>query len=74
MQHHLLRQFHDRLGFIIHPVRMYTCDRVLDGFFHLEIRQVLAVNDVDVMVGTSCLMELDHVPVPLKFTTKNIQD
>ena len=74
MQHHLLRQLHDRLGFIIHPVRMHTSDRVLDGSFHLEIRQVLTVDNVDVMVGTSCLMELDCIPVPLEFTAKNIQN
>ena len=53
---------------------MHTSDCVLDRFFHLEIRQVLTVDDVDVMVGTSCLMELDRVPVPLEFTAKNIQN
>ena len=53
---------------------MHTSDRVLDGFFHLEIRQVLTVDDVDVMVSTSCLMKLDRIPVPLEFTAKNIQN
>ena len=53
---------------------MHPCNRVLDGLFHLEIRQVLTVDDVDVMVGTSGLMELDRIPVPFELTAKNIQN
>ena len=74
MQHHLLRQFHDRLGFIIHPVRMHTRDGVLDGFLHLEVCQVLPVDDVDIVIRTSGFMKLDRVPIPLEFTAKNIQN
>ena len=73
MQHHLLRQLHDRLGFIIHPVRMHTSDRVLDGFLHLEVCQVLPVDDVDIVIRTSGFMKLDRVAIPLKFTAEGIQ-
>ena len=53
---------------------MHTRDGVLDGFLHLEVCQVLPVDDVDVMVSTSGLMELDRIPVPFKFTAKSVQN
>lgn len=70
---HFFWQFHNRLRFVVYPVRMHSRDGVLDGFFHLEIRQVLAIDDMDVMVGASRLMKLHGIPVPLKFTAKSIQ-
>lgn len=72
-QHYLFRQFHDFLCFAVHPIRMHTCDGVLDGFFHLEVSQILAVGDVDIMIRTSGLMELDQISIPLEFSIEGIQ-
>ena len=53
---------------------MHTRDGVLDGFLHLEVCQVLPVDDVDIVIRTSGFMKLDRVPIPLEFTAKNIQN
>ena len=52
---------------------MHTSDRVLDGFLHLEVCQVLPVDDVDIVIRTSGFMKLDRVAIPLKFTAEGIQ-
>ena len=70
---HFFWQLHDRLCFVVYPVRMHSCNSVFNGFLHLEIRQILAIDDMNVVVCTSGLMELDHIAVPLEFTAKRIQ-
>ena len=52
---------------------MHSCNGVFDGFLHLEIRQIFAVDDMDIVVCTSGLMELDHIAVPLELSSKGIQ-
>ena len=70
---HFFWQFHNRLCFVVHPVRMHSCNGILDGFLHLEIRQVFAVDDMNVVVRTSGSVKLDCVAVPLELSSKSIQ-
>ena len=70
---HLFRQFKERAVFRMFPVRMHSCDHIFNGPLHLEIDQVLAVDDLYAVVSAPVSVEHGRVHIPLVLPAVGIQ-
>ena len=70
---HLFRQFHERSVLAVLPVRMDAGDHILNGSFHLEVNQVLAVHDFNSVVCASVTVQEGCVHIPLVLPAVGVQ-
>ena len=69
----LLRQFKECAVLAVLPVRMHARDHILDGSLHLEIDQVLTVNDLYSVVSAPVSVKHGRVHIPLVLPAVGIQ-